>query len=187
MTALSEPAHEFLCLVPEPGVTVVPVVYSLHSLRQRHGGGRNQCSGGMVDHEFEGEGRPVHYFPPASTIGALGDPLPPVVQRTLQQPLTLSSLWRLPRLLAFAEHAEDETSTLALFQLKSRESTMALALSERHRASKTQCRTCSPEDHAALDEFDGVLLASVVEGRATIDIDCYPTPYDPDVADQVVA
>src|SRR5215203_6782644 len=202
MTAHLEPVHKFVRLVPkadtdehehregrvpEQGVAVVPVVRSLHSLRQRHGGGRNQSSGGMVDHEFEGEGRPVHYFPPTATIGAPGDPPPPVVQCTLQQLFTLSSLERLHRLFAFSEQVEDETSTLALLQFKSRDSAMGRTLFEWHRASKTQGLTRAPEDHPALDEFDGVLLASVVEGRTTIDIDWYPTPDDPDVADQIVA
>jgi hypothetical protein len=105
----------------------------------------------------------------------------------LQQPLTLSSLERLHRLFAFSEQVEDETSTLALLQFKSRNSAMGRTLFEWHRASKTQGLTRAPEDHPALDEFDGVLLASVVEGRTTIDIDWYPTPDDPDVADQIVA
>src|SRR5215208_3771879 len=111
MTVLLEPVHKFVRLVPkadanehehregrvpEPGVAVVPVVRSLHSLRQPHGGSRNQRSGGVVDHEFESECRSVDYFAPTATVGALGDPPPPVVQRTLQQLVTLSSLGRLP-------------------------------------------------------------------------------------------
>src|SRR5215216_2235700 len=111
MTALSEPVHKFVRLVPkadtdehehgegrvpEPGVAVVPVVRSPQSLRQPHGGGRDQRSGGIVDHEFEGEGRSVHYLAPTAIVVALGDPPPPVLQRTLQQLFTLSSLGSLP-------------------------------------------------------------------------------------------
>jgi hypothetical protein len=64
---------------------------------------------------------------------------------------------------------------------------MARALFEWHHTSKIQGHTRPPEDHPAPEEFDGVILASVVEGWATIDFDWYLTPYDPDVADQVVA
>jgi hypothetical protein len=105
----------------------------------------------------------------------------------LQQPLTLSPLERLPRLLAFTEQAQDETIALALLQLESRDSTMARALFEWHHASEIQGRTCPSKDHPAPDELDGVLLAGVVEGRMTIDFDGHPTPYNSDVADQVVA
>src|SRR5215211_2988182 len=151
MTALLEPAHEFVSLVaktdtdehehcegrvPEPGVAVVPVVRSLHRLRQRHGGGRNQRSGGVVDHEFEGEGRSVHYFAPTATVGALGDPPPPVVQRTLQQLLTLTSPGCLPGLLTFVEPVEDEGSALALLQLESRYSATVRAFFKWHHAGE---------------------------------------------------
>src|SRR5215204_2963566 len=64
MTALLEPAHEFVRLfleayagedehgegrVPEPGVAMIPVVSHFHSVRQPHGRCCDQCSGGIVD------------------------------------------------------------------------------------------------------------------------------------------
>src|SRR5215218_5931794 len=120
----------------------------------------------MVDHEFEGEGRSLDYFAPTATVGALGDPPPPVGKRTLQQLFTLSSLGCLPRLLVFVEFVEDETGALALLQLESRHSATVWARSEWHHPAKFQVPPSPSEDHPALEELEVVFLARVAEAGA---------------------
>jgi hypothetical protein len=91
-----------------------------------------------------------------------------------------------PGPFALSELLQDEAGALALPEGKAGEGAVGRPLFERHLAREVQSHPRSSKDHPAPDELDLVPLSGVVEGRAAINLEEHPPPYDPHVADQVV-
>src|SRR5215207_2359999 len=171
--------------VAQPRVAVVPVALAADPLRQTHRRGRDQSPGRVVDHELEDERRAMNLLPPPPAVGALREPAPPEDERALQELLEIVLRERLSRTLALLGLRQDERGPFALLQGKARPGRPFRSLLQRHHGREPEGgvgRVLRREESPQIPNRDEVLLASVVEGGAALDVESHLAAHDAHVA-----